>query len=197
MQFTGTRMAASGPLCLAVAFLVIGVLPDPFPARAGGVPVPGSAREGVGIVTEAAAAWHPDAYLVYVENDEPLDPAGNAARWGYLFYSPSADEIRGYSVRSGEIVHAANVGVHFKAPPLSREWVDSAVALSAAENKAGREYREKHAGRLDTILLMREASLEKNPDTPTWTLIYTAPRTPSLFVVVDAVTGKVEWTWRR
>jgi hypothetical protein len=157
--------------------------------------VPYSARGGVSIVTEAAAAWQPDAYLVYLENDEPLDAAGNAARWGYLFYSPGADLVRGYSVRNGKIVQAGNVGVQFKAPPLPGEWVDSAVALAAGQDKS-REYCEEFGGHLDTALLMRGAFQEKNPDTTTWTLVYTAPHTPSLFVVVDAATGKVKRTWR-
>lgn len=170
------------------------------PARpsAGGedTAVPCSAREGVPLVTEAAAAWQPDAYLVYLENDEPVDAAGHSARWGYLFYSPGTDETRGYSVRNGAIVHAGNVGIQFKAPPLSGEWIDSATALAAAQDKAGRKYCEEFGGRLDTVLLMRGAFQEKSPDTTTWTLVYTAPDTPSLFVVVDAVTGKVKRTWR-
>jgi hypothetical protein len=192
----GCRMPRAVASAFVVATAVSAALLGSLPAGAEDTAVPYSAREGVGIVTEAAFAWHPDAYLVYLENDEPLDPAGNAVRWGYLFYSPSADETRGYSVRAGEIVQAVNIGVQFKAPPLAGDWVDSAVALEAAENKAGRKYREKHAGRLNTILLMRGAFQEKSPDTTTWTLIYTAPETPSLFVVVDAVTGKVKRTWR-
>jgi hypothetical protein len=179
------------PIVLAAGAALLGP-----PAGAEDAAVPFSAREGLGIVTEAAFAWQRDAYLVYVENDEPLDPAGSAERWGYLFYSPLTDEVRGYSVRNGRIVHAGSVGVQFKAPPLDGEWVDSAVALDAAEKKAGREYRETNTGHLDTILLMRGAFQEKSPDATNWTLIYTSPQAPTLFVVVDAVTGKVKRTWR-
>jgi hypothetical protein len=181
---------------IAAALAACGLAAGPLAAGAGDAAVPCSARENLGIVTEAAAAWRSDAYLVYLENDEPLDPAGNAARWGYLFYSPGADEARGYSVQNGAIVHAGNVGVQFKAPPLSGEWVDSAAALEAAQDKAGRKYCEEYGGRLDTILLMRGAFQEKTPDSTTWTLVYTAPGATSLFVVVDAVTGSVKRTWR-
>lgn len=184
------RVLGFAPLAAiaAVAALATG-------AGADDAAVPFPARDGVGIVTEAAAAWQPDAYLVYLENDEPLDVSGNAARWGYLFYSPGADRVRGYSVQNGKIVQAGNVGVQFKAPPLPGQWVDSAVALAAARGKS-RDYCEEFGGHLDTALLMRGAFQEKNPDTTTWTLVYTAPNTPSLFVVVDAATGKVKRTWR-
>ena len=46
------------------------------------------------------------------------------------------------------------------------------------------------------MLLLRGAFEDGNPDQTTWTLIYTSPTAPSLFVVVDAVQGKVRRTWR-
>lgn len=47
-----------------------------------------------------------------------------------------------------------------------------------------------------TMLLMRGAFSEGDPDTTSWTLVYSAPGAPSLFVVVDAAAGKVQRTWR-
>jgi hypothetical protein len=46
------------------------------------------------------------------------------------------------------------------------------------------------------MLLMRGAFQDKDPDQTTWTLIYTSPSAPSLFVVVDATAAKVRRTWR-
>jgi hypothetical protein len=46
------------------------------------------------------------------------------------------------------------------------------------------------------MLLMRGAFSEGDPDATTWTFVYRAPDVPSLFVVVSAVDGKVQRTWR-
>jgi hypothetical protein len=46
------------------------------------------------------------------------------------------------------------------------------------------------------MLLMRGALYNEEPDESTWMLVYTSPSAPSLFVVVDAESGKVRRTWR-
>jgi len=158
--------------------------------------VPFAARAGLDLAKDAARSWASDAALVYLENDEPLDATGAAARWGYLFYSPTQDKARVYSLRDGKIVVAEYLDMRFEAPPVTGDWIDSRAALEAAERGGGREFREKHAGTLGTMLLMRGAFAEDDPDQTTWTLIYTAPGAPSLFIVVDASEGKVRRTWR-
>ena len=159
-------------------------------------PPPIEARSGLDIASAAAHSWAQDATLIYLENDENLDAAGKAPRWGYLFYSATADKARAYSVRNGRILTAENLEMKFSAPPLESGWIDSGAALVAAENQVGREFREKHAGRLATMLLMRGAFDAENPNRTTWLLVYTTPDAPSLFVVVDAADGKVRRTWR-
>jgi hypothetical protein len=158
--------------------------------------LPFAARAGLDLAEDAARSWAPDAALVYLENDEPLDGAGGAGRWGYLFYSPGMERSRVYSLRQGKIVTAEYLEMRFEAPPLASDWIDSDAALAAAERGGGREFRERHAGRLGTMLLMRGAFADDDPDQTTWTLIYTAPDGPSLFIVVDASEGKVRRTWR-
>jgi hypothetical protein len=165
------------------------------PAVAGERP-PFAARAGLDLAADAARSWAADAALVYLENDEPLDASGAAERWGYLFYSPGQEKSRVYSLRQGKIVVAEYLEMRFEAPPLASDWIDSGVALAAAERGGGREFREKHAGRLGTMLLMRGAFADDDPDQTTWTLIYTAPDGPSLFIVVDASEGTVRRTWR-
>lgn len=180
-------------------FLLVLVLAAVPAASAGDAPVSPAAftaQEGLDLVREAAYAWEPDASLVYLENDEALTAEGRSPRWGYLFYSPARDELRAYSVRDGEIVVAENLEVSFQAPPIASGWMDSGAALAAAEKKAGADYREEFGGTAETILLMRGAFHEKKPDLTTWTVIYTSPKAPSLFVVVDAITGKVTRKWR-
>jgi hypothetical protein len=178
----------AGSLLLAAAFAAA-----PAAAKA---PPPIAARAGLELARAAAAAWAADAELVYVENDEDVDAAGAAARWGYLFVSPETGRARAWSVREGRIAAAENVEMVFEAPPLPDGWIDSAEALAAADHEAGRAFRKGAQGRLSTMLLMRGAFDEKDPDRATWTLVYTAPGAPSLWVVVDAAEGKVRRTWR-
>jgi hypothetical protein len=158
--------------------------------------VPFPAQAGVGGSAAAAQIWAPDAFLVYVENDEDLDDRGTATRWGYLYYSPSLQKARAYSLRDGAIAVAEDLEMKFEAPPLAPEWIDSGAALKVAEERAGRAFRREHAGQLSTMLLSRGAFQVDDPDATTWTVIYTAPHAASLFVVVDAAQGTVRRTWR-
>jgi hypothetical protein len=186
-SFSNARRRAAGALLLLalLATPVLGATPPSFEARA-----------GLDIAESAAHVWADDAVLVYVENDESLDANGQAARWGYLYYSPSLAKSRAYSVRNGKILVAENLEMKLDPPPVTRGWIDSGVALAEAENSAGRDFCKEHGGRLGTMLLMRGAFNDSDPDQTTWTLIYTAPHAPSLFVVVDAAEGKVRKTWR-
>lgn len=177
----------------SAALLCLMVVAGPSGA---GSAVPFSARSGVDVARDAALIWSPDARLVYVENDEDVTDGGASARWGYLFYSDSRGKARGYSVRGGKIIEAADLGLDFEAPPLPDTWIDSREALAAAERKAGARYRSEHGGKLATMLLIRGAFNDDKPDASTWTLLYTAADQPGLFVVVDAASGNVVRTWK-
>lgn len=157
---------------------------------------PFAARAGLALASSAAQAWTPDAALVYVENDDELLAGATSARWGYLFYSPSLERSRVWSVRDGRIAAAENLDMRFDAPPVAPAWIDSDRAFAAAEAGGGGAFRKEHGGRLVTMLLMRGAFSEGDPDVTTWTFVYSAPGSPSLFVVVDAADGKVQRTWR-
>jgi hypothetical protein len=180
-----------GPL--VIALLLVAALAMPAIA---GDPPPFNARGGLDLAREAALGWSADAFLIYIENDEALDAKGAATRWGYLFYSPALGKARVYSVRDGKILLAEFLDVKLEAPAVAKDWIDSGAALEAAEQAAGRAFRREHDGRLSTMLLMRGAFEDERPDQTTWTLVYTAPHAPSLFVVVDASEGKVRRTWR-
>jgi hypothetical protein len=176
-----------------IELLLLTLCATPLPAAE---PAPFEAGAGLQIAREAALAWSSDALLVYVENDEELDPSGAAARWGYLFYSPALGQARVYSIRDAKILVAENLDMKLEAPPLAPRWIDSGAALEAAEQGAGRAFRQEHDGKPSTMLLMRGAFHDGDPDQTTWTVVYTSPRAPSLFVVVDAAEGKVRRTWR-
>ncbi len=157
---------------------------------------PFTARQGLELAGEAARAWARDAELVYLENDEPIGLDGTAERWGYLFYSPDVDESRGYSLRAGKVLEAADLDFDFNPPPLPESWLDSSEILAVARKEAGREYCETYRGRLGTMLLIRGAFHEQDPDRSTWTVVYTSDSEPTLLVVVDAEEGKVVRKWK-
>lgn len=156
---------------------------------------PISAADGAALAREAARVWAADAELVYVENDEPLDTTGEAARWGYLFRSPSLARSRGYSVTAGKVLQAADLGVRFEAPPVG-VWIDSDRALLSAEEDGGAEFRTKEGGELAHMVLIRSATDPKHPERTCWLVVYRASGRPSLFVLVDAESGRVDRTWR-
>jgi hypothetical protein len=164
---------------------------------AAGDPPAFAARDGLAAAGAAARSWARDAYLVYLENDEPADGAGRAVRWGYLYYSPGLDGARAYSVRNGRIAQAGDFPLRFEAPPIPAEWIDSHEVLEAAGVEiAARIEKEIPGATLSRMLLMRGAFDDERPDGTTWVLVYESPAAPSLFVVVDAATGRVARTWR-
>lgn len=176
---------------LPLIFMVLAL-----PASAGDH-TPFGAADGVDLARSAAESWAADARLVYVENDEDVDATGRAVRWGYLFYSEDLDSARGYTIRDGKILEAAELEFELEdPPPLARTWIDSDAAFAAAEKKAGQKYRVEQSGRLTTMLLIRGAFYHKSPDLSTWTLLYESDSAPALWVVVSAEDGKVLRTWR-
>ena len=186
------RQVRSRGWAAAAAVCLLGVA---GPVRAGD-PQPFAARAGLDAARAAASAWAADASLIYVENDEPVASDGAAGRWGYLFYSPALAKARAYSVRGGRVVVAEDLGMKFEAPPLAVEWIDSGPAVQIGDRVAAAEFKQAGGARLGTMLLMRGAFQDKDPDPSTWTLIYTSAHAPSLFVMVDASAGKVRRTWR-
>jgi hypothetical protein len=155
-----------------------------------------AAHDGLSLATAAAQTWAADGFLVYLENDEPVDAHGAATRWGYLFYSPSRDRARAYSVRDGRIVAAQDLGAHMPAPPVHPGWIDSDAARRAADAEAAHIFGRRATAEVATMLLARGAFGDADPDPTSWTVVYRAPGAPALFVTVDAITGAVRRSWR-
>jgi hypothetical protein len=177
---------------LAAALLVTALA---SPVRSG-TPIPVGARSGLDLARAASQSWASDATLIYIENDDPVDAAGHSVRWGYLFYSPTRDQARAYSVRDGRIVVAEDLALRFTAPPLGAEWIDSDAALNAARPEVNRAFAHPIESTLSAMVLLRGAFDDDDPDRATWTLVYHAPGAPELFVMVDAHDGRVRKTWR-
>ncbi len=179
----------------AAVFALVMCVAAAAPSRAAPT-APVEARSGLELATAGARSWSPDAILIYLENDEDLTGAGAAARWSYLFYSPLTRKARVYSVRDRRILVADNLDMTLEAPPVASDWIDSGAAIAAADREAGYSFQHPPGGRLTTMLLMRGAFDESDPDRTSWMLVYTVPNAPSLFVLVDATQGKVRRTWR-
>jgi hypothetical protein len=177
---------------LAAALLVTALATPAIP----GTPIPVGARSGLDLARSASQSWASDATLIYIENDDPVDAAGHSARWGYLFYSPTRDQARAYSVRDGRIVVAEDLAMRFTAPPLGAEWIDSDAAMNAARPEVNRAFAHPVESTLSAMVLLRGAFDDDDPDRATWTLVYQAPGAPGLFVMVDAHDGRVRRTWR-
>ncbi len=177
------------PLAL-VALLVVAA----SDVRAGDA-VPFEARQGLALAQTAAHAWASDAALVWVENDDVPDPTGTSTRWGYLFYSPAGEKARAYSVKDGKIVTAENLDMTFDAPPVAADWIDSGRAFAAADEARAKQIVQQPS-KLANLVLARGTMDAQNPDRTTWTVVYATPNQPSLFVVVDATSGKVLRTWK-
>ena len=84
----------------------------------------------------------------------------------------------------------------FDAPPVSDDWIDSGRALGAAEAAQGDAKQNGKRGALRAMVLSRGTMDAAEPDRTTWTLVYSSPGAPSVFVVVDATSAKVLRTWR-
>lgn len=184
MKLHLARSAGAALLLLGFTLIAAASPPSPF-----------TARDGLDLAADAAHAWAPDARLVYVENDEDADTEGAAARWGYLFFSEQRGRCRAYSLERDRIRQARDLDFVFDAPPLPMNWVDSGAAVAGAEAAGGAEYRERHGGRLSSVILLRGAFHPDRPDMSTWTLIYHAEGVPSLTVLLDAADGEAIRTW--
>lgn len=182
--------------CVWAAILAAVLLTMTGSAALAGAHAPFAARAGLAQAQAAAQVWAQDAALVYLENDEDITEAGSAQRWGYLFFSPSLQSARSYSIRDARIVLAETLEMKFDAPALSSGWLDSDAALLAAESHGGSSFRRANGARVSSMLLSRGAFQPGAPDVTTWTVVYTSPGAPSLFIVVDAAQGRVFRSWR-
>lgn len=155
-----------------------------------------TAGSGVSLAQTAAVAWAKDARLIYVENDGAVRADGTAERWGYLYWSKERTEGRAYSILGDEILTAETLAFDFEAPPLPEVWIDAGIALAAAEREAGQKFRDEASGTLRSMILVRGLLDLEEANAATWAVVYDSAVEASLWVVVDATSGKVVRTWR-
>jgi len=154
------------------------------------VPEAGSARRALLVAEVAASTWTDDAELLYVENDSAISPSGGSTAWGFLFHSVTLGEWWNVSVQGDADVHEGALDFPFAAPGLPREWIDSNLALSIAEQAGGREFRQATAAAVRHAVLSRGV-FNAVDGAPTWTVVYRSPTHGELAIVVDAIGGQV------
>jgi hypothetical protein len=150
------------------------------------------ARDAFALAGDAAKAWAADATLIYLENDEDVDASGASRRWGYLFYSPELGDARAYSVSGGKIAATLDPTFRFDAPPLPEAWLDSDGALRLALEQV----RDHGFDVPASMVLLRGAFDEKQPDRTCWLVCFRREGEPATFVVVDSAEARVVRTWR-
>ncbi len=176
-----SRDAIRGTALLVLASLTL------LPQVAHAAPV--TARAGLALAEQAADAWADDARLVWVENDSPLDAAGRAASWGFLFWSPTRGAMRSWSVRDNVIERAEDHAVTAPAPALEI-WVDSDAVVQGARSRALEACESGCA--LENLLLVHGV-FDKGT---AWVAVFSTPEGPSIYVVCDAASGRVLRDWR-
>ena len=149
------------------------------------------ARAGMDLAGTAADAWADDARLVWLENDSEIDANGQAAAWGYLYYSAEKHAMRSWSVRDGRITTGQDHTVSAEAPALQLDWSDSDRAAARAWDGGGREFCGE-TGRLESLVLVHGLFAPRS----TWVAVFAAGEGPRLHIVMDADDGDVVKRWR-
>jgi len=150
---------------------------------------PTTARAAMPMAVAAADAWADDARLVWVENDAPVDSAGRADAWGYLYYSREKHAMRSWSVRDARIVAAVDHTVSAEAPALDSSWQDS-------QSIAARAWRER--GDAGPVSTLHSLVLVRGVFAPgaAWVAVFDEGPGPRLHVLLDAASGDLLKRWR-
>jgi hypothetical protein len=119
-----------------------------------------------------------DAFLYAIASAYGLDSTGKAYVWQYLFYSANYDT--GYAVTGTVINPLGFIPVGIRMPslpgtllhPIGSSFCESDLAISAAENGGGRQFRQQHPA---TRISATVNKFPLVPDTSRayWTYLYT------------------------
>ena len=172
--------------------------PDPITSPMGNditlQPPPAStAAASIDAVTAEATAVVPDAFLDAIP-PRPVDIAGASTYWVYRFASPTEpDDVVVYQIGPLAVPVVEPAIAPFSSP-LPTPFVDSDVALAAADAAGGGAFRALHAGQ--TVTVTMETAEPTVAPVPVWRLRYEADGPPvgGFEADVDLVTGLVVGT---
>jgi len=164
-----------------------------------------TARATYDDVVALARSVHADAALSGIQGGE-LTPDGQAGTWLYIFYSAASEDTLGVALNFGYVVLLDNVSLGGEgggldpAISLPDGWVDSSVALEAAEGAGGSDFRMENmdvfiqAGLYNIDLQGGGAGKDASvaDQQPIWTISYNDQTNFTSFqVLVDGLTGEV------
>lgn len=141
---------------------------------------------------QKANTMAPDPVLYAITSSTSLDTTGKDLSWLYYYYSNSLDTgIIVTTTFAGALlaVYGPNLpGVVIRL--LTDNFVNSDVAILAAENAGGRQFRYTHSGVTITAMVYK---LPLAPDTtrPYWTVIYRDSSNNFLPFIIDGITGSI------
>lgn len=133
----------------------------------------------------------PDAMLYAIISTAALDTTGKDLSWIYNYYSANLDT----GIIVATLFSGALPGTLGPTLPgslvrlLTNNFVDSDVALLAAENAGGRTFRQAHPNYNIFATIFKVPGM---PDTtrPYWTVIYSDSSANRIFVI-DGITGQI------
>lgn len=165
-----------------------------------------TARSTYDDVVAFAQSVHADAALAGIQGGE-LTPDGQGGTWLYIFYSADSQDTLGVAVNFGFLVLIDNLdlggeeGALDPAISLPDGWIDSSVALEAAEGAGGSDFRMENpdalieAGLFNIDLEAAQAAAKYGAIAvaqPLWVVSYrTQSNQSSVQVGVNAQTGDV------
>jgi hypothetical protein len=153
-------------------------------------PTPTTVHFNMDVVTDAAAAWSPDAVPIMVGTHQSnLSPLGEAMYWFYIFSSAGKDSVRAFFASNGMFLGQGEIWEPPSRIALPPEWVDSDVVMATVEAVGGAAYRASN----DSVTV--EGGLTRNynpsvPDDAAWRIMYRSITSEPLIFYVDAVTGQ-------
>lgn len=143
------------------------------------------ARHNFPAILTLAHAWAGDAYPVAVYGD--VEAEGNSYYWEYWFYSPLSAHFRSW-VSFGEVVlQALSDSTLSTTLPLQQGWVDSDVAMAAAEAAGGSAYRSNNQDVSSDAALLRW--YWGQPVKTIWLITYYSSTSAPLQLIIDALSG--------
>jgi hypothetical protein len=141
---------------------------------------------------QKANTMAPDPVLYAITSSTSLDTTGKDLSWLYYYYSSSLDTgIIVTTTFAGALtaIYGPNLpGVVIRL--LTDNFVNSDVAVLAAENAGGRQFRYTHSGVTISAMVYK---LPIAPDTtrPYWTVVYRDANNNFLPFIVDGITGSI------
>jgi hypothetical protein len=154
---------------------------------------PTSARSNLDPANQAALNWAADAVLVQIGNLHPdLTPEGFAVGWGFAYYSPGKDSVRGFFLVDSLVVEERSFTKNdmHSLETLPEGWLDTPIITPTAEAASG-DFRNQHVDAEVKAILSR-GIFPGDLSAAYWVFIYESEAdTATLHIFIDPLTGNI------